>query len=103
MPSKEQYEELINSSYTTTTWTTVNGINGRLITSKTNNNTLFLPASGSCNRGSVYGVGSYGFYWSSSLNKNNPSSAWYLDFGSGYISGNAGSRYCGYTIRGIMD
>ena len=104
MPSKEQYEELYNSSYTTTTWTTVNGINGRLITSKTNNNTLFLPASGDCSLGSVFNVGSYGYYWSSSLNEDNPSNAWYLRFGSGSISvGSNFGRFYGLTVRGVMD
>ena len=102
MPSKEQLDELINSSYTTTSWTTVNGINGRLITSKTNNNTLFLPASGYCNWGSVYYIGSYGYYWSSSLHEFNPGSAWYLRFYSGSI--NVGYDYRGYgrTVRGVI-
>ena len=103
MPSKEQLEELINSSYTTTTWTIVNGINGRLITSNTNGNTLFLPASGNCSWGSVRSIGSDGCYWSSSLNEDGPSSAWDLYFNSGYINVSGGSRYDGLSVRGVMD
>ena len=102
MPSKEQYEELINPSYTTTTWTTRNGINGRLITSRTNGNTLFLPASGDCNWGSVGDVGSYGWYWSSSLCEGSPDSAWYLDFNSGDINVYYDFRYFGRTVRGVV-
>ena len=98
MPNKEQFEELINSSYTTTTWTTVNGINGRLITSKTNNNTLFLPASGGCGWGSVYDIGSHYYYWSSSLYKY-PSDAWYLGLTNVYNY----CRFYGHTVRGVME
>ena len=102
MPSKEQCEELINSSYTTTSWTTVNGINGRKITSKTNGNTLFLPASGYCLWGSVNFVGSGGYYWSSSLDTEYPGSAWDLDFYSGGIYVDGSNRYFGRTVRGVV-
>ena len=102
MPSKEQLDELINSSYTTTTWTTVNGIKGRLITSKTNNNTLFLPASGYCDWGGVGYVGSNGYYWSSSLDTEFPGDSGYLFFSSGSIVGRYNSRYFGYMVRGVV-
>ena len=46
MPSEEQFAELIDTSYTTTSWTTQNGVNGRLIISKSNGNRIFLPAAG---------------------------------------------------------
>ena len=44
MPTTEECIELF--SYTTHTWTSVNGINGCLLTSKSNGNTIFLPAAG---------------------------------------------------------
>ena len=43
MPSLAQFQEL--SSYTTTTWTTLNGFYGWLITSKLNGTSIFLPAA----------------------------------------------------------
>ena len=46
MPSYEQCKELTNGSYTTTTITTLNGVEGRMITSKSNGNSIFLPATG---------------------------------------------------------
>ena len=64
MPSEEQCDELINSSYTTTIWTTLKGVKGRLITSKSNGNSLFLPAAGCRSGTSLSNVGSYGYYWS---------------------------------------
>ena len=68
MPSLEEYEELLNN--TTNTMTTVGGEFGRLLTSKTNNKTLFFPCSGYCQKGALKdtGGGSYqGYYWSSSV------------------------------------
>ncbi len=41
MPSREQFNELFNSSYTATTWTTLNGVSGYEITSKSNGNSIF--------------------------------------------------------------
>ena len=102
MPSKEQFEELYNSSYTTTTWTMVNSIEGILITSKTNNNTLFLPTSGFCCWGFVNVVGSYGYCWSSSLDED-PEFAWSLEFSSDNADVTSDSlRHYGHTVRGVI-
>ena len=67
MPSLAQFEELINSSYTTTTWTTLNGVNGRKITSKTNGNSIFLPAAGYRYGSLLIVEGAGGSYWSRTL------------------------------------
>lgn len=45
MPNKDQMNELINESYTTSAWTTKNNVKGRLITSKLNGMSIFLPAA----------------------------------------------------------
>ena len=50
MPSLEQCKELYNSSYTTTTWTTMNGVEGRMITSNSNGNSVFFAGSGLAGR-----------------------------------------------------
>ena len=70
MPNDEQCLELINSSYTTSRWTTQNGVNGRLITSKSNGNSIFLPASGSYEEDGWRNTnkdGTYGDYLSRTL------------------------------------
>ena len=62
IPSWKQLHELINSDYTTTLFATQNGVGGRLITSKSNGNSIFLPATSSC--GGEYGnEGVDGYYW----------------------------------------
>ena len=90
MPTYEEWQELYNN--TTVTWTTQNGVSGRLFTAA-NGNSLFLPAAGYRGGSSLYYAGSYGYYWSSSLYTDGPYYAWYFTFNSGY-------PYMGYDIRG---
>ena len=67
MPSFDQIKELYNSSYTTTEWIRMNGVNGRKITSKSNGKSLFLPAAGYHDYDAIELTCSSGYYWSSSL------------------------------------
>ena len=101
MPTKEQLEEL--SANTTSTWTTMNGVNGRLFTSNINGNEMFVPAAGSCSYGSVYGEGSSASVWSSSLHVEYPSSAWSLIFSSSSMGINNNTRYEGRYVRGVIE
>jgi len=97
MPSYEQFEELINSSYTTIEWTAQNGVNGRKITSKTNGNSIFLPAAGDRHVSSLYAAGSNGYYWSRTLYSDYPDNARNLYFDSSNIY--MGSRFRCYGRR----
>ena len=97
-PTKEEWEELINN--TTVTWTTQNGVNGRLFTG-TNGNSLFLPAAGFREYFSLDDAGSYGYYWSSSLHTDDPDGAWDFGFDSGYQGMNGSLRYCGLSVRAV--
>ncbi len=101
MPSLEQFQELINSNYTTTEWTTLNGVNGRKITSKTNGNFIFLPAAGWRYDSSLRGAGSGSYYWSRALDSDYPSDAWYLIFGSGGIRMDSNIRFYGRSVRPV--
>lgn len=80
MPTRQEWEEL--EDYCSSVWTTQNGVNGRRFTGP-NGNTLFLPAAGYRWDAELYGAGELGYYWSSSLNTDNPSRAWNF-FHSGY-------------------
>ena len=101
MPSKAQFDELINSSYTTTEWTSVNGVNGRLITSKTNGNSIFLPAAGFRDDASLDKAGSYGTFWSRTLRTDYPGYAWYQFFNSGSVYADSFFRYRGRSVRPV--
>lgn len=99
MPTKEELEELTVN--TTSTWETLNGVNGRRFTSKTNGNSIFVPAAGGCDSGSVDDVGSYGLLWSSSLNESFSRDAWGLNFSSGNVGVYVNGRYYGFTVRPV--
>lgn len=64
---------------------------------------VFLPAAGGRYDGSLDldGAGSYGYYWSSSLYTDYPSSAWVFPFGS-YSQGRGGNdRASGQSVRAV--
>lgn len=106
MPSAEQIQELLNTSYVTNAWVTDyngSGVNGRLFTSVADNTkTLFIPASGDCSHGSVNNVGGYGFVWSQSLYESNVLSGRFLDFDSGNAGLYNDNRYYGQSVRGVV-
>ena len=81
MPTTAEQDELFNNC--TWKWTTQNGVNGYKVTSKSNGNSIFLPAAGYYDAASESSVllylGSDGFYWSSSLCTDYPSAAWFMD------------------------
>ena len=102
MPTKDEFQELLSN--TNKEWITNyngSGVNGYKFTSKINGNSIFIPASGYCNSGSVGNVGNRGYVWSSSLNTSIPSNAWGLGFYSGdcYVSNS--NRYGGRSVRGV--
>ena len=101
MPSDDQIDELYNSSYTTTEWTQVNGVNGRKITSKSNGKSIFLPAAGFRAGTSLDDAGYNGYYWSRSLDESYPNSAWRLDFDSSDIGTYGNYRCYGQSVRPV--
>ena len=65
MPTNAEWIELL--AQCTWTWTTLNGVKGYNVISKSNGNSIFLPVAGYRYENSLYNVGSIGYYWSSSL------------------------------------
>ncbi len=102
MPTQSEFQELIDN--TTKEWTQVNGVNGYKFTSNKEgyqNNSIFIPAAGICDDGSVYYVGYYGYVWSSSLHTSSPYYAWYLSFSSGNCYMSDSYRCYGQSVRGV--
>ena len=97
MPTKEEWQELYDN--TTCTWTTRNGVDGRLFTAA-NGKSVFLPAAGYRNGTSL--SGSTGDYLSSTLYSNIPSRAWELSFGADNCSMSSyGHRKLGLSVRAV--
>ena len=99
MPTKEEQDELRNNC--TWEWTTENGVNGYKVTSKSNGNSIFLPAAGSRGYGGLDDVGSYAYYWSSSLYTDVPYDAYSLYFYSGYVGWYNDGRNSGRSVRPV--
>lgn len=104
MPTETECQELLNTTYVTNAWVTDyngSGVNGRLFTSVSNGNTLFIPASGSCLGGSVLDRGSSGFVWSSSVSSSQLKFGRYLNIYSSNVLMGDCNRYCGQSVRGV--
>ncbi len=98
MPTKKQLQELYDNC--TSTWTTKNGVNGRLVTGP-NGNTIFLPAAGGRYKGFLNNAGTYGYFWSLKLS-DCPSSVCVLAFDSGgWYDQNVADRDHGFTVRAV--
>lgn len=99
MPSIEQFQELFLTDYVTTEWVRQNGKNGRLITSKSNGASIFLPAAGYTD---PYNAGNYGYYWSRSLDTRFYGSAYAPDFGSDEVDTSGGHwMYSKFPVRPV--
>lgn len=93
------YDEL-NQLKTKCTWTwdstkkgyTVKGPNG---------NSIFLPAAGYRIDSYLSRGGSYGYYWSSSLDTSDSDGAYCLYFSSGYVDWRNSYRYLGQSVRAV--
>lgn len=102
IPSLAQLQELFDSEYTTATWTTLNGVNGRLIASKNNSNAIFLPAAGEHYDAKIDYDGRYGDYWSRSLNAYDSPYADALSFNSSSVFWEDHLyRYRGKSVRPV--
>ena len=85
----------------TWSWTTLNAVNGMLVTSNVNGNQIFLPATGFRWNATLYNSGETGYYWSSDLDGTATHSARYIminSTGSGCLNG---SRDSGQFIRPV--
>ena len=101
IPSPEQIQELLDN--TTNAWTSQDGVNGRLFTSKKDGTkSIFIPAVGDAWKGSAHGSGDYGGVWSSMLYTDGVSYGHYLGFSSGYVGLDYSYRYCGLSVRGVV-
>ena len=102
MPTPDQIGELLNN--TTSTWTTQEGVSGRLFTSKMDGSkSIFIPAAGDAWGGSVQGSGDVGFVLSSMLCTDSVYCGQGLYFYSGDVFLYGSHRCDGRAVRGVID
>ena len=99
MLTTEEWKELHDKC--TWTWTTQGGKNGYCVTWP-NGKSMFLPAAGYRHGTSLYGAGSGGRYWSSSLCSSSPSGAYDMYFDSGDVNPQIYNYRCrGFSVRPV--
>ena len=101
MPTKAEYQELINNC--DITWTddyNGTGVKGKVFTSRVNENSVFLPVAGRCYYSGVSNAGS-GYYWLASWYWS--SNGWNMDFDSGSQSLGNGDRCFGLPVRAVCE
>ncbi len=108
IPTKEDFERLINTDNCKWDWTddyNGTGISGYIVTGKKTGytgNSVFLPAAGyRLGDASVFDQGSYGYYLSSSLFSDDPFGSWSMDFISTDARMSGNYRYCGQSVRAV--
>lgn len=99
LPTKDNYQELYDN--TDHERTTIDGINGWKFMKKTDHSVyVFLPAAGNGFRTSISGVGTYGYYWLSSLYSAN--SAYDIYLGDNVYPQHFGIPRCrGFSVRAV--
>ena len=99
IPTKEQQRELVENC--SSVWTTMNGVNGRLLTGP-NGNTLFLPAAGYIHYDSHLNAGSNGYYLSRTLYSTRQYQAYGINLFSEHLYWyNTFSRELGFSVRAV--
>jgi len=99
MPTADEIKELID--HCTWTWTRKDGVNGYEVKSKTNGNSIFLPAAGYSQGTGLVDPRREGIYWSSSLYAGGSYNAVYLDFTWDEHKCSSDSRFIGYSVRPV--
>ena len=105
MPSRNQIKELV--AHTTAVWTTVGDVSGMLLTSKHNDNSIFLPAGGCYEEIMHHSIGASGNYWSRSLDGDDTSYACMLNLNivndpNGMIGQESYERSWGFNVRPVL-
>ncbi len=101
MPTLQEIKDLYSSKYTSSKWEIVNGVKGRLITSKSNGNSIFLPAAGFRLRENLINEGVLGDYWSRELLLTSSCNACGLFVKSAIAGTSNGYRSNGLTVRAV--
>ena len=95
MPTYEEMTELRTEC--TWTWTAQNGVEGYIVTSQKNGNSIFLPAAGHTSL-----TDHHGFYWTSSLCTNYTPIAYNVAFHPDYIEMiEKYYRFMGFSVRPV--
>ena len=100
MPTRNDIDELLGN--TIHKWITLNDVNGVLLTSKTNGQSIFLPAAGNYEGIAIKELGRFGYYWASTRLGSDLRYADQLNIGPGYPRRDYFWRYYGCSVRAVI-
>jgi len=100
MPTATEFQELYDN--TDNEWATIDGVAGRKFMKKTDHSVyVFFPAAGNGRGSSLSSRGTYGDYWSSSL--NSAGGGYNLNFYSSIVYPQLNSYRCrGFSVRAVQ-
>ena len=102
VPTPEQFNELINTEYTTPELTTENGVYGLKVMKKSDSSVyVFLPAQGLRENSTYSGGGEEGDYWASTIVSNYPFYANCFTFYSSNVKTTICGREKGLPVRAV--
>lgn len=99
MPTKGQFKELVDNCESEVA--TLKGYLGRCFTSKINGNSIFMPFAGYIDGTSLYGRGSRGYYWSSSVHSQTYGFDLYF-YSSNVFPASIDLRFYGFSVRAVQ-
>lgn len=101
MPTKDDFDELYRNC--TWSWTSVNGVYGYEVKSKTNNNYIFLPAARYRDDDEDKGISDlpFGCYWTSTLHRGGCDYAYSMRIYTNDYYPDYDWRACGMTVRAV--
>ena len=105
IPTKDDFDELLNEKNCVWIWTKLNGMYGYKVISRKKcceGNWVFFPAAGARIGMGYDRVGISGYYWTSSLYVSGPINAVMLSFDCNYHNLGYGNRYTGLPIRPVL-
>ena len=102
LPTELEFYELIN--HCTWTWTTYNSVKGYKVTGP-NGNSIFMPAAGWPGETGPSDCGSYGYYWSGTLNGIDSNNVFFLTLSRRdcIVSAYGDYRCTGHTVRPVCN
>ena len=100
MPTDAEWTELRQNCTWTWKWTSMSGPNGYEVKGP-NGNSIFLPTASYWDETDHYGIGTDGYYWSSTLNKSSTYNACFVKIVSNNVVRGSRGRNYGFSIRPV--